>query len=169
MRGFALLRWLIAAAIMILLVFLGQQVYSASQVPLRSIQIGSDILITCKSAESIKFTGFSLFSEDGEQPRPFMCGYLGPTKGTATLNDDPPTGAPLRLRFAINTNADIMDVEGLSVAANEWLGVVGPLPGDAQEIPLDDDVLEYIHAAGKLELHVRVVAGRLVIEYRRPG
>ena len=38
MRGFALLRWLIAAAIMILLVFLGQQVYGASQVPLRSIQ-----------------------------------------------------------------------------------------------------------------------------------
>ena len=167
MRGFALVRVLIGLAILGVLAILANQVYSGSKTPLRTIQIGSDIVITCKAPESVMFTGFSL--DEREQPTPFMRGYLGPTGGTAKLDDDPPAGAPLRLRFAINTDDSAMEVQGLSVPANKWLGVLGPLPKTAEEIPDDDEMLEYIHSSGKVELHVDVKAGRLVIEYRRPA
>ena len=62
----------------------------------------------------------------------------------------------------------MQDFQGVSVPANKWLGVAGPLPADAKEIPDDDDVLEYIHSGGKVELHVKVVEGRLLIDFAKP-
>ncbi len=166
MRGFALVRVLIAAAILALLAILANQVYSSAKTPLRTIRIGSDIVITCKARESVMFTGFSL--DEREQPTPFMRGYLGPTKGDSTLKDEPPAGALMRLRFAINTDDSMVDVGGLSLPANGWLGVQRMVLKSTEEIPFGDDVLEYIHTSGKVVLNVDVEAGRLVIEVRRP-
>ena len=165
--GIANVRWLIAAAILIVLVILASQVYSGTKTPLRTITVGSNIVVTCKAAESIWFTGFAI-DESAQEAIPFVRGYLGPTAGTSQLKDEPPAGVPLRLRFAINTDTTMQDFHGMSVPANKWHGVVGPLPADAKEIPFDDDVLEYIHSGGKVELHVKVVDGRLLIEFAKP-
>jgi hypothetical protein len=157
-RGFAWPRVLIALAILALLVILANQVWSGSKTPLRTIRIGPDIVVNCKARESVVFTGFTLDGTEG--PTPFLRGYLGPEKGTTEVEHGPPPGVSLRLRFAINRDESMMKVGAVSLPA--------PSP-DAEEIPFRDDVLEYVHTNGKVELNVDVEAGRLVIQVRRPG
>jgi len=166
MRGFALVRVLIAVTILVLLVALANQIYSGSKTPLRTIRVGPDIVVTCKAKESVMFTGFTL--DESKGPMPFMRGYMAPIPGDLEVATAPPAGVSLRLRFTINTEDSKLKVGDVSVSAKDSLIAQGPLPKGAVEIPFGDDVLEYIHTGGKVELNVAVEAGQLVIEYRRP-
>lgn len=158
-KGFAWLQVLIALAILVVLVILANQVWSGPKTPLRTIKIGPDLVVHCKAREPVVFTAFTLDGTDG--PTPFLRGYLGPVQGTTEVEEGPPAGVSMRLRFAINRDEGNMKVAAVSLRA--------PASGSAEEIPFRDDVLEYVHTSGKVELNVDVEAGRLVIEVRKPG